>query len=54
MVRLDADQLAILLVGGIHGCEAPSTSALVEQPEIREGCGERAGNVTNSMRTDVG
>ena len=53
MVRLNTNQLSVLLVSVIDSSESPAASALVEQPEIGEGSCARAGNITNSMRTKV-
>lgn len=44
VVGLDAYHLAVLLVGPVHREESASTSALIEEPEIRQGCGERCGD----------
>lgn len=53
MVRLNPNQLSVLLVSVIDSSESPAAAALVEQPEIGESSCGRAGDVTESMRTKV-
>ena len=53
MVWLDPNYFSVLLVSIIDSSEAPAAAALVEQPEIGESSCTRAGDVTNSMRTEV-
>lgn len=45
MVRLDAHQLAVLLVGIVDGLVATPAAALVEQPEVGERGREGGGDV---------
>ncbi len=53
MVRLDPDQGPKSLVSLIN-CEESSTSpGLVEEPQIRESCGERRRDIVDSPITDI-
>ena len=54
MIRLYADQRAILLMRLINSEVTTSTTALVEEPEIAEGSERRARNIANRMVAKVG
>lgn len=54
MVRLNADNLAVFLVGGIDGEVAPPATGLVHEPEVGEGGGEGGGDVSDGICAEVG
>lgn len=54
MVRLQSDELAILLVSFIHDLVSTSASSLVHEPEVGKGGRERSGDVDKGLVLDVG
>lgn len=54
VVRLDADQLAHLLVDVMHGKVAASLAALPQQPEVGKLGGEGCGDVADGLVAQVG
>lgn len=46
MIRLDAEQRSILLVGGIDGEVTSPSSGLIQKPPVGEASEWRSGNIT--------
>lgn len=53
MVRLQSDELAILLVSFIHDLVPTSASSLVHEPEIGKGGWERSWDIDEGLVLDV-
>lgn len=45
MVRLNPDQFSILPVGFVHTSVSFALSCLQQQPQVREFCGKRSGDI---------
>jgi hypothetical protein len=54
MIRLNPNNLAVFLVSGINGKVAPPATGLVHEPEVGERGGERGGDISEGICTEVG
>ena len=54
MIRLNPNNLAVLLVSSIDGEVAPPATGLVHEPEVGEGGGEGGGDVSDGICAEVG
>ena len=54
VVGLDTHDLAILLVSGVDGEKTAAAAALVHEPEVGEGGGERGGDSADGIGAEVG
>lgn len=54
MIRLDPDNLAVLLVGSIDSEIASSPTGLIHEPEVAEGGGEGRRDASDGICAEVG